>query len=240
MIEAIFFDFNGVIIDDERLQLQAYQEVLQKQNLQLTKEQYFASLGMDDRSFVRALFQQEGKKLTDETLLTVLAEKAVCHRTLIADELPLFPGVVTFLKATSRGYSLGLVSMASHEEIRYVLERSRLGSLFSVIVSAEDVNVCKPAPHCYRQALEKLNQKRRAARLLPLLSHECLVIEDSPPGIYSGREAGMRTLGVTNTVSERQLRLAGAEVVTASLADWTVEAVLLVFNDESRTIEHGV
>ena len=233
MIEAIFFDFNGVIIDDERLQLQAYQQVLQEQNLQLTEEHYFSSLGMDDRSFVRAVFQQAEKKLTDETLWRLLAEKAVCHRKLIADELPLCPGVVTFLKAMSRRYSLGVVSMAGLEEIRYVLERARLGPLFKVIVSAEDVDVCKPAPQCYRKALEKLNLKRRTERLLPLLSRECLVIEDSPPGIYSGREAGMRTLGITITVSEQQLRRAGAEVVTASLADWTVEAVSLVFDDRS-------
>jgi beta-phosphoglucomutase-like phosphatase (HAD superfamily) len=58
-----------------------------------------------------------------------------------------------------------------------------------------------------------------------LLASECLVIEDSPPGIQSGRGAGMRTLGVTNTVTESELRAAGAEVVTASLADWTVDAV---------------
>ena len=60
---------------------------------------------------------------------------------------------------------------------------------------------------------------------LPLLASECLAIEDSPPGIESARVAGMHTLGITNTVSEEALRAAGAEVVTASLADWTVDAV---------------
>ncbi len=40
----------------------------------------------------------------------------------------------------------------------------------------------------------------------------------------------MRTLGVTNTVSEEQLRGAGAEVVTANLADWTVDAIRHVFD----------
>ena len=65
----------------------------------------------------------------------------------------MFPGVVTFLKATSRHYSLGLVSMATRDEIEYVLDRARLRSLFSVIVSTEDVNVCKPAPDCYLNGL---------------------------------------------------------------------------------------
>ncbi len=44
------------------------------------------------------------------------------------------------------------------------------------------------------------------------------------------RTAGMHTLGVTNTVTEADLRAAGAEVVTKDLADWNVDAVKLVFN----------
>jgi HAD superfamily hydrolase (TIGR01509 family) len=74
---------------------------------------------------------------------------------------------------------------------------------------AGDVPVCKPAPDCYRSGLEKLNEKRRNDRLLPVLANECLAIEDSPPGIESARGAGMRTLGVLNTVSESELRAAG-------------------------------
>ena len=59
---------------------------------------------------------------------------------------------------------------------------------------------------------------------------ECLVVEDSPPGILSARAAGMRTLGVTNTVSDKALRDAGADFVTRSLADWTPDAVHHVFD----------
>lgn len=230
MIQAIFFDFNGVIIDDEPLQMATYKDALREHGIELTESDYYSALGMDDKTFVRAAFERGKKTLSDDVLKVILEGKAARHRKLIEDELPLFPGVVTYLKATARQYSLGLVSMAMLAEIQYVLDRARLRSLFSVVVSAEDVNVCKPAPDCYRIALEKLNEKRRAERLLPLLASECLVIEDSPPGIESGRQAGMRTLGVTNTVSEEQLRSAGAEVATASLADWTVDAVRHVFS----------
>ena len=229
MIQAIFFDFNGVIIDDEPLQMAAYKDALREQGIELTENDYYNALGMDDKTFVRAAFERVKKKLPDDVLENVLEGKTLRHRKLIEDELPLFPGVVTFLKATARHYSLGLVSMAVLAEIQYVLDRAGLRSLFSVIVSAEDVNVCKPAPDCYLIGLEKLNERRGVKRLLPILANECLVIEDSPPGIASGRQAGMRTFGVTNTVSEEQLRTAGAEVVTASLADWSVDAVRHVF-----------
>ena len=87
------------------------------------------------------------------------------------------------------------------------------------------------------QVLTKLNEKRQHERKLPLLPTECLAIEDSPPGIESARAAGMRTLGVTNTVPDDALRAAGAEVVTASLADWTVDAVkLLLFESKLASI----
>jgi len=229
MIKAIFFDFNGVIIDDEPIQLEAYREVLREYGIELTDENYYASLGMDDKTFVRAQFERAGKILTAENVAMVQQSKTSTHRKIIDDELPLFPGVVTFLKAASRHYSLGLVSMANRDEVGYVFERARLGPLFSVVITAEDVSVCKPAPDCYSRGLEKLNEQRQRERLLPLLPTECLAIEDAPPGIRAGREAGMRTLGVTNTVTEPELRAAGAEVVTGSLADWTTDAIKLVF-----------
>ena len=230
-VQAIFFDFNGVIIDDERLQFHAYQELLLTHGIEVTEEQYFGALGMDDRTFVKAAFERAGKTLSNQLLQIVIEDKTARHRKLVEDELPFFPGIVTFLKASSRHFSLGLVSMANKNEIDYVLDRARIRSLFSVIISADDVSVCKPAGDCYFSALEGLNLKRRKIRLLPLLPRECLVIEDSPPGIQSGASVGMRTLGITNTVSEKALRLAGAEVVTHSMADWTVDAVRHVFSE---------
>jgi phosphoglycolate phosphatase/beta-phosphoglucomutase len=228
MIRAIFFDFNGVIIDDETIQMKAYEEVLSGHEITLTEELYWSALGMDDRTFVRSMFEHAQKPLSDPLLEEVLDAKTDLHRQMI-EELPLFPGVLTFLKAASREFQLGLVSMANLVEVSYVFQRANLTPLFTVMVTAEDASVCKPAPECYLAGLMKLNEWRQRERMLPLLASECLAIEDSPPGIQSARAAGMRTLGVTNTVSDEALRAAGADVVTKSLADWTVEAVKLVF-----------
>jgi HAD superfamily hydrolase (TIGR01509 family) len=229
MIKAILFDFNGVIIDDELLQMKAYQEVFLPYGVALSEAQYFQALGMDDRTFVQAAFAHAGVELTSQAMSAISAAKQDVHRRLLTDDLPLFHGVKTFLKAAARHFSLGLVSMANREEIGYIFERAGLGPLFSIVVSAEDVNVCKPAPDCYLKGLEKLNEMRRAAGEKLLNASECLAVEDSPPGIESARTAGMRTLGVSNTVSDAELRAAGAEVVTKDLADWTVDAVAHVF-----------
>src|SRR5215210_5678573 len=99
MIEAIFFDFNGVIIDDEPLQMKAAQEALAAQGIALTEQDYYASLGMDDVTFMRAAFQRAGHAPDDQTLAAVLARFSELHQAQIEAELPLFPGVVTFIKA---------------------------------------------------------------------------------------------------------------------------------------------
>jgi phosphoglycolate phosphatase len=231
MINAIFFDFNGVIIDDEQLQMKAYQEVLGGEGVTITEKDYYDALGTDDPSFVRLIFERAGKPLSDEVMHAVIERKSKLYRQQMGDDLPLFPGVETFVKHAARRYQLGISSMAWRAEIVDVLERARLSSAFIVIVSAEDAHTCKPDPCCYQRALELLNEKRRGANQSPLRPDECLVIEDSPPGIESGRAAGMRTLGVTNTVTEEALRASGADVVTRSLADWNNDAVHHVFDN---------
>ena len=230
MIQAIFFDFNGVIINDERIHLKAYREVLLAEDVALTNEDYFASLGMDDAAFVCAAYARAGRPLIDEKMRALIKREHELHREMIKDDLPVSPGVITFIKTAARHYQLGIVSMAVRSEIDHVLELAGLDGLFSVIVSAEPGLKHKPAPDCYQRALELLNETRRAARELPLLAHECLVIEDAPPGIQAAREADMLTIGVTTTVSESQLRDAQADVVTANLGDWSIDAVHHLFD----------
>ena len=110
-----------------------------------------------------------------------------------------------------------------------MFERAHLGPLFSVMVMAGDVSVCKPAPDCYRRGLEKLNEKRQQRRSATVDGERVSGDRRFATGYSVRAAAGMRTLGVTNTVSEDALRAAGADVVTKSLADWTTDAVRHVF-----------
>ena len=232
MIQAVFFDFNGVVVDDEPLHMKAYTEALGEEGVGLTEEGYLASLGMDDVTFVRAAYERAGRdEPDDETVRRVIEREAARHIELLGDEPPLFPGVVTFVKALARLHPLGIVSMSTRAQVEHTLALAGLAQYFTIHVTAEDVTACKPDPACYRRALELLNAKRQGeAHILPYGPEECLVIEDSPPGIQAGRGAGMRTLGVTNTVPERALREAGADVVTRSLFDWTPDALHHVFD----------
>lgn len=229
MIKAILMDFNGVIIDDEPLQMKAYQEVLKGEEIDLTEEDYYSCLGMDDKAFVRASFKRAGKEFTDEKVSEMIEGKTEKWREMVDGEIPLFDGVENFVKKMENDFALGIVSMARLPEIEYVLEKTGMRNSFMTIVSAEDISNHKPDPECYLEGFNLIDARRTALGSNPIVHRDCLVIEDSPQGIEAGKSAGLMTLGVTNTVDEKRLRDAGADSVTHSLYDWMPDSIRRVF-----------
>jgi beta-phosphoglucomutase len=229
MIRAILFDFNGVIINDEPLQMKAYQEIFKKDEIDLTEADYYSCMGMDDRAFITEIFMRNAKSLSEERLLEISAQKTEAWRKLVSKEVPSFEGVENFVRIAAKHFLLGVVSMAKREEIEFALEKLGLRDLFSVIVSSEDAKTHKPNPECYNLGFSRMDAIFSNSGDYPLTRKECLVIEDSPQGIQAGKAARMKTLGVTNTVSREVLHAAGAISVTKSLGDWSVSAINRVF-----------
>jgi len=129
----------------------------------------------------------------------------------------------------SQSFALGIVSMANREEIEFVLEATKMRHDFSIIISAEDVTNCKPDGECYHKGFNLIDAARMTRGSNPMVHGDCLVIEDSPPGVQAGRAAGLKTLGITNTVSAQELRDAGADAVSTSLDDWMPDSMRRVF-----------
>lgn len=229
MIKAILMDFNGVIINDEPLHMKAYQDVLKNEDIEMTEEDYYSCLGMDDNAYIRAAYKRVEKEVSDEKVLEVMDTKTARWRGFVEKEVPLFDGVENFIKKMEKDFALGIVSMARREEIEFVLEKTGLRDSFMIIVSAEDVAKHKPDPECYLTGFNLLDAARMRLDRNPMVHKDCLVIEDSPQGIIAGKRAGLKTLGVPNTVSSERLREAGADSVTKSLFDWMPESARLVF-----------
>ncbi len=231
MIKAILMDFNGVIINDEPIQMQAYQEILKGEGIDLTEEDYYACMGMNDKIFVENAFERAGKTADSNKILEITQTKTQKWRDIIADEIPIFDGVENFIKKMINGdITLGIVSMAKREEIEYVLERTGLLGNFTTIISAEDCENCKPDPEVFYKGFNSLDALRTASGRNPIVHGECVVIEDSAAGVTGAKKAGMKTLAVTNSVSEKLLREAGADAVSKNLDDWMPDSFQLVFD----------
>ena len=209
---ALIFDFDGVIADSEPLHLAAFQRTLAADGIGLSREAYYARyLGFDDHDAIVEALRGAGRVPDPARVQALMAAKAAAFLELVRTGAPLLPGVPAFVRAAAARVPLAIASGALGREILLVLAHAGLADAFVTVVSAEDVRAGKPSPEGFLLACERLR-----ARVPALAAADCLVIEDSPPGVEGARRAGMRCVAVTNSASAGEL--AGADLVVSSLA----------------------
>jgi HAD superfamily hydrolase (TIGR01509 family) len=213
MLKAIIFDFNGVISNDEPIHLSSMLKVLEEECILIPLDEYnIKYLGRDDRDCFRLAFEQTGRFISPEKMLSLIQRKSVYYLESVRQELRVFPGVASFIEQAHSHYELAVASGALRSEIEFVLNGLGLRNRFRCIVSSHEIDRGKPAPDIFLKALEDLNVNSRRGVILP---EHCLVIEDSRAGVTAALSAGMKCLAVTNTYSANDL--AEAHEVVASL-----------------------
>lgn len=204
MLKAVIFDFDGVIANTEPLHLGAFQRTLAGEGVDLTEEDYYANyLAYDDRTLFVKLYEDRGLDIDDALLAALMDSKSLHYDEMIEGNIELLPGAVDFIKSLTGKYRLAIGSGALEAEIVNVLDFAGLSDSFEVIVGADRIANCKPAPDVYIEALRRLNAlPGNGVEIIPA---ECLVIEDSVSGIRAALAAGMKCLAVTNSYSAAEL-----------------------------------
>ncbi len=220
-LQAIVFDFDGVIADSERLHLRSYQDILAPEGVTVSAEDYYARyLGYDDGGVFKAIGKDQGLPMDDGRVTTLIARKGQRYAALAAAGEMLFPGAADFIRLAAAAVPIAIASGALTHEIEDVLERAGLRSLFPVIVGADQTSRGKPSPDPYLTAFARL----RAHTGRDLVAWRSVAIEDSKWGLVSARGADLRCVAVTNTYSEPELR-ADAELVVPGLHALTLDAL---------------
>jgi beta-phosphoglucomutase len=215
MLQAIIFDFDGVIADSEPLHLRAYQRVLEEENIELTRDQYYAGyLGFDDQGLFRALAKDRGVAVTDDKVDDWIEAKSQILEELLTSDSILFPGAASCIRTLARRVPLAIASGALEPEIALVLNQAGLAGFFKTIASASDGVRGKPAPDLYLLALAKLREFEEVD------AGGCGAIEDSRWGLEAAKMAGLLTVAVTHTYPAAELP--GANLVVDRLCDITV------------------
>lgn len=218
-LQAIVFDFDGVIANSEPLHLRAFQQTLNDDGISLSAADYYAHyLGYDDVGMFEALARDRGLNWTRTDVEALVARKGTAMQTLLRSGDVLFPGAAAFLRASAAALPIAIASGAMKHEIVEILQAAGLRHLFPVIVAAGDTPESKPSPAPYRLAIELLG--REHAGLDP---GRCVAIEDSQWGLASARGAGLRCVGVTTSYGASEL--SGAELVVGGLGELTIEAL---------------
>jgi HAD superfamily hydrolase (TIGR01509 family) len=203
MTKAILFDFNGVIINDEPLHCEALIHTLAEYGIDLDRDTYYREyLGFDDRECFRYSFTRADRPSDPASIADATERKNAAWERLVKANMKMVPGAADFVRAAAaEGLRLAIVSGALRREIELVLSRGGLAALFDLVVAAEDVPACKPDPAGY-------NQARGALRVA---AEDCMVVEDSLPGLQAARAAGLRCAMVST--SHPVESLAGADSV---------------------------
>jgi beta-phosphoglucomutase len=219
-LQAIVFDFDGVIADSEPLHLRAFQRTLAEIGLELSAADYFSKyLGFDDVGVFEAVGQHAGTPFNGEQVRNLVTRKGAHLHELTSAGDALFPGARDFIRAAAARVPVAIASGALRHEIDEVLAASGLAPLFPVIVASGDTPQSKPSPAPYDLAFRRLQQQTG----LSLERRRCVAIEDSRWGLESARGAGLRCVGVTNSYPAHELP--GAELIAPGLADLTLDAL---------------
>ena len=216
-LQAIVFDFDGVIADSEPLHLRAYQEALAEEGLELSAKEYFSLyLGFDDVGMVEALARDRGIAMSGQHVAALIARKGAAMQALMQSGAVLFPGAKEFIREAAAAVPIAIASGALRHEIDEIVEAAGIADLFSAIVASGDTPHSKPSPAPYQLAFTRLREVAGA----DLQPHRCVAIEDSMWGLESAAGAGLRCVGVTNSYPAEAL--GGAELIVDGLKALTL------------------
>ena len=200
MLNAIVFDFDGVLVDSEPLHFQAFLMVARGIGFEFDYDRYLKDfIGFDDRDAFRVMLDLVGHEGDKAPKIAELCEqKQATFETLVeAGGASALAGALELIdEACDTGLPIAIASGATAADIEMMLAALDRRDRFEVIVTANDVMRSKPHPESYALAVERLAERHPDAGITPGTS---LAIEDTAAGLRSARDAGLMTLGVATT-----------------------------------------
>lgn len=214
MIEAIVFDFDGLIIETELPIYQTWLDLYTAYGQRLSLDTWQGIIGTQHSSFNPYIdLEERTRKYIDWDV--VETQRKISELDLV-NQKPLLPGVIEILEsAKSMGLKIGLASSSYHEWVDYHLIRRNIFKYFQTIKCADDVVKTKPDPELYQQALDDLGVSASSA----------FAIEDSPLGALAAKRAGLYCV-VVPSVLTRDMEFEAADIKLHSLDELTLQAII--------------
>lgn len=214
MIKAFIFDFDGLIMDTETPEFEAWQEVFRQYNQQLPLSEWQKALGtsrdeFDPPTYLEELVGHPVNKKKVEHDQKVLSMYKIMRLNPLA-------GVENLIKsAFDHGIKLAVASNSSADWVWCNLARLDLARYFDTICTGDEVASVKPEPDLYLLALKELQ----------IYPHEAIAFEDSPNGISGAHNAGIFCVAIPNRISS-QLNIDHADLILSSLSKASIDNLM--------------
>jgi beta-phosphoglucomutase-like phosphatase (HAD superfamily) len=188
----------------------AWKEHLKNFGLEISEEETRQWVGIDDRlvhSFYVKAVELENFDKTMRSLGKII-EGTLNEKLLFQDSKEVLA------EANNRGWVSACVSASPYELLKNKLIKANIFDYFSFVIGGDLVERNKPYPDIYNKAMAELQTTRN------------IIIEDSPPGIASGKASGSYVVAIDRGIFS-EAELSKADVVVDKL---TVEVLESVFN----------
>lgn len=207
---GVIFDLDGVIVDSEPLQHQAYNVVLERFGVHVERDEYgrewIAAGGGPEyavRTYALPVTADELRRLKDPV-----------YQTLLREEATLMEGAGAALERLSGAFPVALATNSSRTDTDFILDRFDLRRFFTAIVTREQYGEPKPAPDAFRTAAARLHRAPQ----------RCVVIEDAYKGVVAATEAGCACIAFPHDYTAGN-DFSRARIVIGSLDEATVELI---------------
>ncbi len=207
-MQALIFDFDGLILDTEMPDYNSWQAVYKEHGCELKLEMWASIVGgraesdFDPYDYLESCIS----KKIDREGIWIRRRKDYLENL---ESQPILPGVETYLAdANKLGLKVGVASSSPENWVVGHLTRLGLADEFPVVCTANDVENTKPDPTLFLMTAEKLG----------VTPDEVIVFEDSPNGVLAAKRAEMFVVAVPNPLTA-QLDLSQADMVLDSLEE---------------------
>lgn len=195
--EAVIFDLDGTLIDNNAFHLQTWKKYLEKIGRDISQENY--NLHINGRTNHDAMEYIYGKQMTNEESLGYALEKEAFYREIYQPFIKPINGLIQFLEILQElNIPMAIATSGIQPNIDFMFEHIDIKKYFKLVVNSSHIKKGKPNPEIYL----------KAAALLEIEPKNCLVFEDAVVGIQSGKSAGMKVIALATTHPKDELKQA--------------------------------
>ena len=182
-LQAVIFDMDGLMLDTERWEREAWRRIAREHGRTLSDEFFERLVGRRERDTAHLMREHFGEHFPFEAARA--EARALFERWIVHCPTPMKPGLTGLLDTLQRlGIPLAVASSTARS--RALRRLGELAQRFQVSVFGDEVLHAKPDPEIYQRTLAQLG-------LAPSVA---LALEDSPPGFRAAHAAGLATIVV--------------------------------------------
>jgi HAD superfamily hydrolase (TIGR01509 family) len=209
---GILFDMDGVIVNSQPTHRKAIKKFCDKHDQDISDSFLEENaLGRPNKEWIPELFGD----MDSDKVQQLSDEKEEIFRDLFNPKDHVIKGIHDFLdKLKDQNIPMDIATSAPMENVNYILSDLSINGYFGVILGPDDIENGKPDPEIYQKAAKALDKK----------PENCIVIEDSVPGVKAGLNAGAKVVGVTTTEEAEDLQ--DCDLIVDDFTELNVEDLL--------------